>query len=76
MPVKPPSVILSECLQDRNVTVKSSHLLKDVDTGGDKSFKTWIMDTVDSKTLLTKEELNLYAYQYHEKNYMLIPVQI
>ncbi|KFY63021.1 hypothetical protein V496_04293 [Pseudogymnoascus sp. VKM F-4515 (FW-2607)] len=60
MPVKPPSVILSECLQDRNLTVKSSHLLKDVDTGGDKSFKTWIMDTVDSKTLLTKEELNLY----------------
>ncbi|OBT68336.1 hypothetical protein VE03_02301 [Pseudogymnoascus sp. 23342-1-I1] len=60
MPVKPPSVLLSECLQERNLTVKSSDLLRDVDSGGDKSFKTWIMDTVDSKTLLTKEELNLY----------------
>lgn len=67
MPIKPPSVLLSECLQDRNLTIKSSDLLRDVDPGDDKSFKTWIMDTVDSKTLLTKEELNLYACQYRER---------
>lgn len=67
MPTKPPSVLLSECLQDRNLTVKSSSQLKDVDSGGDKSFETWIMETVDSKTLLTKEELNLYACQYQER---------
>lgn len=66
MPVKPPSVLLSECLQDRNLTVKSSDLLRDVDSGSDKSFKTWIMETIDSKTLLTKEELNLCVSQYQE----------
>ncbi|OBT58947.1 hypothetical protein VE04_00849 [Pseudogymnoascus sp. 24MN13] len=60
MPVKAPSVLLTECLQDRNLTVKSSDQLRDVDSGDDKSFKTWIMETIDSKTMLTKEELNLY----------------
>jgi hypothetical protein len=59
MPVKPPSVLLSGCLQDRSLTIKSSALLRDVDSGDDKSFKTWIMETVDPQTLLTEEELSL-----------------
>ncbi|KFY64332.1 hypothetical protein V497_01747 [Pseudogymnoascus sp. VKM F-4516 (FW-969)] len=46
--------------RDRNWSLKSANLVRDVDSGDDGSFKTWIMETVDSKTLLTREELTLY----------------
>ena len=58
---KGPGAVLASCIEDRNLTLNTSELLREIESGEHPGLEAWVWENLGHETLVTKEELLLYV---------------